>query len=849
MPSSKPVYMGVLLYNGTKYAGMYFKSEKTDGSNTKEDQFYWLETDSKGAIIDYRANMINGWFSSFDSANSNKPSGYSDQVPINLDNEFVVSYFPAFYTDGTVSGFPYKINGVVQTDNMHKYTLDAISAMIDAGVNNIIFPLGLSYLYYNKAEYDMDTTGTDTAGINLLYGNTTRHNLDGLIKKAIDIIVSKGLQKKVSVSFRLEALFIREGWNNNTQWDPRLINDADLMVDNKGNISYAHYGRGSLSYASTNAKNISINFIGNILRRYKPYANDRGVKVHWTSIVTSQTSEAEYAYEQGDFGQETQALFDYSDVAIQGFRTWLQSTSGGNYTNIGALNTAWGSNFASFSAINKENIIGWNNGDATSLNKIFATKKGKDFYNYNVYNIVNFFSAIKDKINSYTNDAGAGGGTIKCMMEGGANLQQFDQNSSSYRRMTFDQSKIKDVYDFNKCWNSFSQGASDVRNQWGAFQCDFARSNSVLYEKKHGTELYANDFVTQQGIGATTNEILNAFKDVNTSLIKNKIKEIVYMSPNAFNASFFYQYESARLGIADAISKIKTITTFEEPTKEVTFTIDFLLENGITAIFDLWKSNGGTTSNRINLHIGDTTTGGGGSGEGGSDAQCTGALDYIIYKNGSQGLYHEYCGQNKKYASNVDNIGSNNGGNKYYNFDPTSGNYTGIDGGLTNTHFMLVLPTHSITNDGTTTSTLVRHNVEIYDQNGTFLMRNQQYYGFRKIAGVDSPLNNSHPSNATPNSKPIYPNGDSTFFFQLGQNYKIKIYNIEGVFTARIDAINVNTAIKYYEGKLANNGVLEFNIDPSKITTNYIRGLKIVLDRFSDTDTIGTTNIMSQIAP
>lgn len=274
MPSTKPVYMGVLLYNTitSKYAGLYYKSEKTDTSGGPVNQFYWLETNSKGEILDYRTNSINrtdtfgGWYSSQQEAVNNKPSGYSDQVPINLDNEFVVSYFPAFYTDSTVSGFPYKINGVVQTDNMHKYTLDAISAMIDAGVNNIIFPLGLSYLYYNKAEYDMDTTGTDTAGINLLYGNTTRHNLDGLIKKAIDIIVSKGLQKKVSVSFRLETLFIREGWNDNRQWSPRLINDADLMVDNFGNISKGIYSRGSLSYASTNAKNVAVNFIGNILK-------------------------------------------------------------------------------------------------------------------------------------------------------------------------------------------------------------------------------------------------------------------------------------------------------------------------------------------------------------------------------------------------------------------------------------------------------------------------------------------------------------------------------------------------------------------------------------------------------
>lgn len=845
MPSTKPIYMGVLLYNSTtsKYAGLYYKSEKTDGSAVAVNQFYWLETNNRGEILDYRTNMINGWFDSQNNAVNNKPSGYSDQVPIDLTDEFVVSFMPAWTTDGSF-GFPYTIDGVVQTNNMYKYTLDSIGLMLDAGATNIVCPINFSTLYYSKAQFDMDTAGTDTNGINAIYSDTTKSNTDGFVKKVVDLIVAKG--KKASISFRLEGFFVRESWNDNRQWNPRLINDSDLMVDNFGNYANGVYGRGSFSYASTNAKNVAVNYAKNILRRYKAYANDWGVKVHWCSIVTSQTSEAEYAYENNNSANALiQTLFDYSNISIIGFRTWLQSSTGGNYANIGALNTAWGSNFANFDSINKENVIGWNISDVITLNKIFASKKGKDWYNYSLYNYLNFFSAIKTAINSFVNDNASGGGIVKYMLESGADIQQFDQNSSSYRRMTFDQSKIQEVYDYHKCWNSFFPGATDNRNSWGAFQTDFARSNYVLYNKKQGTELYANDFVEQQGISQNTNDIFNAFKGVNTALIKNKIKEIMYIAPNRYKDNMVYQNESARLGIADAVSQIKTITTFEEPTKEVTFTINYLLENGIEAVYNLWKNNGGSTSTRINLHIGDTTSGGGGDTSGGGSTLTD--KFYTIYQD-SSGYYHEFSMNNKNFASNVDNIGSNNGGKKYYNFDE-NGNYTGTDGSLVDTHFQLILPCHSITNDGTTTSTLVRHKVEIFNGNGTLIWRNEQYKGFRKLSGVDSPLNNSHPSNAVGGAKPQYNQGDSTFFFPLGQNYKIKIYNWAGVFTARIDAVNVNTAVKYYEGKLNTDGILEFDINPSKITTSYIRGLKVILDRFPDTDTINTTNIMSQIAP
>lgn len=859
MPSTKPVYMGVLLYNGTKYAGLYYKSEKTDGSATAVNQFYWLETNNKGEILDYRTNSINrtdtfgGWYSSQEEAVNNKPSGYTDQIPVIIDTtEFSVGYMPAWLTSSD-QGFPYTVEGVLSNDNSYKYTIDAISDMIDAGIDNVILAFQFAHLYYSKAEFDADVNRED---VNYIYQAVNKHNIDSLFKRAIELIQSKqtSLKRTITLSIRLESFFCREGWNNMENWNPRLIENADLMVDNSNNISSVIYGRGSYSYASSNAKYVAVNFTKNILNRYVGYANDRNVKIKWISVVTAQTSEAEYPYENEINGSTVARLFDYSDVAVSGFRTWLQSSTGGNYANIGALNTAWGSSFASFNSINKENIAGWNVLDVDAMNKIFATKKGKDFYNYCVYNFYNFYNDIETAISSFNSL----GSPIKHMMKSGSNIEQYSANSSAYRRMTFDQSKLKDLYDYNKVWCSFVIGETDNRNQWGAFQCDFARSNFYLYEKSHGTELYAWDFVKQQGLAQDTTVISDAFKKCNTQLVQNNIKEIVYISENRYSAKNYFKYDSAKNGIKDAVEKIKNITTFEEPTKEVTFTIDYLLENGIPAVFNLWKNNGGSTSTRINLHIGDTTSGGGGgSGGGGSGGSVLTALFYTIYQD-SSGFYHEFSMNNANFASNIDNIGSNNAnkvgnvslndGKKYYNFDE-NGNYTGTDGSLVDTHFQLIMPCHSITNDGTTTSDLVRHKTEIFNGNGTLIWRNEQYKGFRKLSGVDSPLNNSHPSNAVGGAKPQYNQGDSTFFFPLGQNYTIKIYNWAGVFTARIDAVNVNSAIKYYEGKLTTNGTLEFTINPSKITTSYIRGLKVILDRFPDTDSIQTTNIMSQLAP
>lgn len=854
MPSTKPIFMGKLIYSSTqnKYAGLYFKSEKIDGSGTAEDQFYWINTDSSGAILDYRSNMLNGWYSSQASAESNLPSTYSiTDIPIVIDDKYMIGFMPAWYTDGSF-GFPYTVNGVVQTNNMHKYNLDSIKSMIDAGATYVIIPINLATLYYSITDYNNDTNNTNN---DIIYSETVKTNLDGLVKNLMDWIQVNN--KKVQISFRLETIFTREGWNDMRTWSTRLFEDSDLMLDNTGNIASGIYGRGSLSYSSTKALQVAKQFIINILRRYKSYANDRKIPIYWVSLVNSQTSEAEYGYENSStiFGGTSPRFMDYSDNALSAFRTWLQSSSGGNYASIGAVSNAWndGFTYTSFSQVTKERMPAWGVSDTDSLNstKFFATKKGKDWYNFCVSQYVKFYTELKTLVNTYVN-IGAGGQTVKFMLESGADLQEFDFNSSSYKRMTFEQSKIKDAYDIHKTWSSFYAGAGDNRNKWGAFQTDFARTNADLYNKRMGTELYANDLLTQQGISANVNDMLNAFKGLNTSLIKNKIKDIVYIAPNTFKADMVYQNESARLAIADAVTQISSISTFENPTTAVTFTIDYLLENGITSIFNLWSSNGGSTSNRLSLSIGSTTTGGGSSGGGGGTVLCSGVKSYTIYSD-SQGDYHKYCLFDSKYASNIDNSGSNNGGNKYYNFD-SAGKYTGTDGGLVNTHFVFALPTHSITNDNTTTSTLVMHQVEIYDNaTNALLFKNSQFRGYRKTSDNSGNFNpnNSHPSNAQTGISPIYLNGDSTFFFELNRNYKVIIKNLAGVFTAKLENINAdaNTYRVYYEGKMNTSSTLEITINPTKILTAYIRGLKLVLDRFTTTDTIPTTDNRSLLAP
>jgi len=851
MPSTKPIFMDVIIYNSStqKYAGLYFKSEKVDGSGTAEDQFYWINTNGAGEIVDWRSNMLNGWYSSKSSAEANKPSGYTDNVPANLNDKFMVGFMPAWYTTDNIAGYPYKVNGD-PTINPHKYTLDAIDKMIDAGITFLKFPINISYIYFSKSDYDIDTANSDGNAINAMYNNSLSQ-MDKLVKNAIDLIVQKGKSKQVSIAFRLETDMNRFGWNNNTLWNPRLIQDSDLMVDNTGAIASGIYLRGSLSYSSVNALNIAKNFTRNILRRYKSYANDRGINVHWFSVVNSQSSEAEYGFENNIYewvDSRTARLMDYSNNAVVAFRSWLQSSTGGNYT-ISTLNQAWGTNFANFDSINRENLPAWGISDPEQVNNFrFNNQKGKDWYNFLVTQYINFYKEIKNVVNSYINPDGS---TVKYMLESGADLLElsFAVNSNSYKRLTFEQSRIQECYDYHKCWASFYPDAPDESNTWGAIQTDFARTNSEIYNKKMGTELYANDALSS-GVFGDLASMTNHFKGINTVLVKNKIKEIVYIAPNEFNTNYFYQFESARQSVIDLISKIKSISTYENPTTEVTFTIDYLLVNGITAIFNLWKSYGGSTSNRIKLSIGNTTSGGSTGGDTGSGTTCTGDVSYTIYSD-NLGAYHQYCLANRKYRSNIDNAGSNNGGNKYYNFD-SAGKYTGTEN--PGTYFVFALPTHSITNDNTTTSTLAVHQVEIYDNaTNALLFKNTQFRGYRynSASSGNFNLNNSHPSNGTVGASPIYTNGDSTFFFELNRNYKVIIKNLAGVFTAKLENINAdaNTYRVYYEGKMNTSSTLEITINPTKILTAYIRGLKLVLDRFTTTDTIPTTDNRSLLAP
>jgi hypothetical protein len=91
----------------------------------------------------------------------------------------------------------------------------------------------------------------------------------------------------------------------------------------------------------------------------------------WVSVVTTSTQELCYPFgtdkdNGGDY------LFDYSDVMIAGFRTWLAN----KYQNLTAFNLAWSSNYATFSDVQPPSPNG-----ATFISA-FQGNAGKDWFNY-----------------------------------------------------------------------------------------------------------------------------------------------------------------------------------------------------------------------------------------------------------------------------------------------------------------------------------------------------------------------------------------------------------------------------------------------------------------------------------
>jgi hypothetical protein len=440
MATSKPEFQGLVLTNGSgEYCALY-KRKVINTSSSIAIQYYWLPTNKSGDITDFRVNILNGIFADAETANSNYPSGYSlyaDTWP----SEKTLSYMYNFPFDGG------DLNVFRQ----------AIDEWVELGVNNLLIPVFWHDVFITYAAQ------TDNAS-----GSWTKQD------EVITYAKFKGIKVSLMIHLYLSANFIPDFWGT-------ANNEKDIFGDY---IFMSGYGNGHPSLAGSGA-NMMKDFYQKVVARYSVIL---GNQLNWVTPVITEQSEYGLNYDNSAGGLDHKTLYGYSNDSINGFRTWLQ-TSAVNpdyYTNIAALNAAWGTSFGSFSVVTPP-ATGYGVGaNEYQLSEVFASNQGKDFWKYLAYGQLTKFAAdLRVITNTYAPQA-------KFILSFGSNAPN-DPLSG-----------LRGAYDVLK-WSEVSDGlktsfGADQRNSTMALTLDFMQN----YTGKKMAELHHIDYYSHGSLSVSS---------------------------------------------------------------------------------------------------------------------------------------------------------------------------------------------------------------------------------------------------------------------------------------------------------------------------------------------------------
>lgn len=363
MATSKPEFQGIVLSNSTNYCGLY-KRIVNNTSNIATTQYYWLPTNKSGDITDFRSNVMNGTFADAATAKSsgNLPSGYSAYTD-NWPNEKYLSYMYNFPFDGG--------------------DLDVFKQAIDdwvaLGANNILVPIFWHDVFTSYADQTTPPSGA-------------WDKQDAVI----NYVKSKGVKVSLMVHLYISANYIPAFWGS-------ANSEKDIFGDY---IFLSGYGNGHPSLAGSGA-NMMKDFYQRVIARYA-HSSFLGNQLNWITPVMTEQSEFGFNYDNSAGGFDHKALYGYSNDSIAGFRTWLQSSSlnPDYYPDILSLNTAWGTSFASFSAVTPP-ATGYSIGaNEYQISEVFASNQGKDFWKYLAYGqLTRFATDLRNITTTYAPQA------------------------------------------------------------------------------------------------------------------------------------------------------------------------------------------------------------------------------------------------------------------------------------------------------------------------------------------------------------------------------------------------------------------------------------------------------------
>jgi len=410
--------------------------------------------------------------------------------PLDFNNTYTLSYtesFP-FSTDKGLAGF----------DNAIDRTKNTYLQMALAGVDQIFIDINWDDVFSTYSEQQSNSSSSWVKYDALIdYAKTLTSTKNKPMKVALRIIVSKD----DSIQYDLNDP------NNNNGWYG-LSNSAKDQFGYPIRVGNG-YGHVSLSYPA-GVQQI-YDFVRKTLLRYQ---DKLGSQFSWYSVVTSSQYENGSNYENQHYvpGSDNPiplypALFDYSTYSINSFRNAMQT----KYGTIANLNNAWNTNESNFTNIQPPGL--GVSGSHEELNNVYKTNKGKDWYYFNE-NIMFKFLKECEKIGSDNNVS------AKFTTESGS-----DTDVLSIRRQSIDIARWVDIGQMHKTQLGGFTGNSSFSHSIDILRTNYARKN-----RKLGTEINTNDFVTQFNITGTTQMQSAMYEMAQYSILDAEAKEIIIIS-------------------------------------------------------------------------------------------------------------------------------------------------------------------------------------------------------------------------------------------------------------------------------------------------------------------------------
>lgn len=821
--TSIPESQGVTLTNGTLFATVYKYNEINESTNDIEDWYYWLQTNSSGSIIDKRTNAMTAvggnFFATKELAIANPPDGYTDLAPSDeWVNKYRIGYLNMFpFDEGNLVGYP---TAVARTKSEY-------AEMAAVGVNDCVLTIEWDSIFATYAEQvtnddskwakhddlinyfkSLTTIEGNPMGVSLRIkvakDDSTHYDLDdpentngwyGLSNSAKDQL---GYVIRVGRGFGHVSLAYSTGVAQALDFVTKVVERYKGILGNQFNwcsvvfsaqdedgynYENQHYiGDPSLSFYSsavndtyTNANLqswASAKYNGNISALNSYWGTSYGSFSEITIPASGTDNKGKDKDEwMGGITNPYPAAFDYSSHSTNGAKTWFASSE--KYDgSISALNTAWGTSFASFDAIVMPGT--GLSGSHETLNTIYTTNAGKDWYEWNL-KLINSFLVSCEAI------AVAEG--VKFTTETGS-----DVDILSPRRHTIDISRFVNIGTMHK-----TQLGAIARNPSFAMSVDLLRENYAEQDGYLGTEVNTNDFIEQFGI-TDPFEMQQAMQEMITSCILDaKAKYIMFISRK--EGGYFNVAKST----ATFTRSLMQSPNFRIPAAIPSFTYSIyqILNNGIDWLRQQWAAAGGSVNNRVKAIQSD--------------------INVVTPPSGCIFPYQIYTIQ--QFCLSSGSIRTSAYGYLYES--------------VKNTHALWSCATHSIsyvTGEPSICDYTITGNTD-----GVVYVKNTQNQSYIADGGA---MNNNHPRYVdnpayTNDSVFVLPiNQSYTVAFTA------KSSNAFSATVEYMDVNPSNDTILAFRRKMSTGGTVtaSFSFDPSTLGTNFIRQIKINCNRTTETD-------------